>query len=184
MKKSKGANINAGAGNDVIYGSIFNDTIKGGDGDDEIHTNGGNDNIDGGNGSDKYYLFESVTENTTINDKGVSGRDVGIICSDKSLVDTLKSFENLYYNVDRSGSFNGIYAAGTPGTASMTGVEELQIKANGKLYKFNYDSVKNDIVAFLIKSGCGDVATVINTGNQFMDDITAVFTDANKWVQV
>lgn len=59
-KKDKGVSINAGAGNDFIYGSEFNDTLKGGDGDDYIWTMGGKDKVYGGNGND--FLIANAGE--------------------------------------------------------------------------------------------------------------------------
>lgn len=185
IKNSKGANINAGAGNDTIYGSMYNDKIKGGEGDDVIHTNGGKNTIDGGNGSDKYYLFEGVTENTTIKDTGAAGTDIGIICGKGDLAHILSDYNSLYFNVNKSGSYNDIFVKGANGTVSMTGVEQLQIQDNdGNLYKFDIDSVKNDIVGYLNKSGYNDVASAINDGAPVMNDIYAAFTDANNWTQI
>jgi len=87
-KKNKGVTIKAGAGDDIVIGSDYNDTLKGGNGDDLIVAGNGKNTVDGGNGDDAYYLFyddnltenykmkadgkNSVGENTTINDTGVS----------------------------------------------------------------------------------------------------------------
>ena len=54
----KGLSINAGKGDDHIYGSEFSDTLKGGDGDDMIWTYGGKDKVYGGNGDD--YLISNA----------------------------------------------------------------------------------------------------------------------------
>lgn len=57
VTKDRGAKINAGAGDDFIVGSFYNDTINGGDGNDTIYGDFGKNTIDGGKGSDKYHLF-------------------------------------------------------------------------------------------------------------------------------
>ena len=50
---SRRATINAGAGNDRIYGGSNTDVINAGDGNDRVYGLGGADFIDGGNGRDK-----------------------------------------------------------------------------------------------------------------------------------
>jgi Ca2+-binding RTX toxin-like protein len=47
--------VYGGAGNDTVYGGAGNDTIDGGSGDDVIHGGPGNDVIDGGAGDDVIY---------------------------------------------------------------------------------------------------------------------------------
>ena len=47
--------VNAGNGNDKLYGYNGDDELNGGDGDDEVHGGNGNDNIQGGNGNDKAF---------------------------------------------------------------------------------------------------------------------------------
>lgn len=47
--------INAGAGNDLVFGDTGNDSILGGFGDDTIFASGGDDTIRGGDGNDKIY---------------------------------------------------------------------------------------------------------------------------------
>ena len=54
----KGLSINAGKGDDHIYGTEYSDTLKGGDGDDMIWTYGGKDKVYGGNGDD--YLIANA----------------------------------------------------------------------------------------------------------------------------
>jgi Ca2+-binding RTX toxin-like protein len=44
--------VDLGAGNDTMWGSALNDTLRGGAGDDAINGRGGNDTIDGGDGRD------------------------------------------------------------------------------------------------------------------------------------
>jgi Ca2+-binding RTX toxin-like protein len=47
--------VNAGAGDDTVYGSAYNDTILGEDGNDTLFGLGGNDFLFGGAGNDKMY---------------------------------------------------------------------------------------------------------------------------------
>ncbi len=47
--------VNAGGGNDKLYGYNGDDELDGGDGDDEIYGGNGKDKIKGGNGNDKLY---------------------------------------------------------------------------------------------------------------------------------
>ena len=59
-----GVTLRAGAGNDIVYGTRFNDklygdagddTLEGGDGDDYLYGGAGNDVLDGGDGTDYLY---------------------------------------------------------------------------------------------------------------------------------
>ena len=59
-----GVTLRAGAGNDIVYGTRFddklygdagNDTLEGGDGDDYLYGGAGNDTLNGGDGSDCLY---------------------------------------------------------------------------------------------------------------------------------
>ncbi len=49
------ATVGSGAGNDIIYGSPFDDDLGGGDGSDRIYGGAGNDRITGGLGRDYLY---------------------------------------------------------------------------------------------------------------------------------
>ena len=51
----KGSTINAGAGDDVVYGNVSDDILSGNDGNDVIQGNSGNDTIKGGLGNDTLY---------------------------------------------------------------------------------------------------------------------------------
>ncbi len=44
--------LDAGGGNDIVFGGAGNDLLRGNDGDDEIHGGGGNDVLGGGGGND------------------------------------------------------------------------------------------------------------------------------------
>lgn len=47
--------VDAGAGNDTVYGGYANDTLIGGTGDETLYGNSGNDTLVGGDGDDKLY---------------------------------------------------------------------------------------------------------------------------------
>lgn len=55
-----GTQVDAGAGDDVIVGTPFNDTLNGGPGNDDINGNGGEDTVDGGPGRDTFRLPDTL----------------------------------------------------------------------------------------------------------------------------
>ena len=57
-------NLTGTAGGDVIYGYQLADIINGGEGDDEIWGGSGNDDISGGNGNDTFVLVEGEGTDT------------------------------------------------------------------------------------------------------------------------
>ncbi len=65
---SVGADVDAGAGKDVIYGGTGNDYLRGGDGNDALYGGVGDDSVDGGNGNDK--LDGGVGDDTLSGDDG------------------------------------------------------------------------------------------------------------------
>src|SRR4051794_23113812 len=48
-------NADGGAGNDIIYGNMADNTLRGGSGDDAISGGSGNDTLEGGTGHDALY---------------------------------------------------------------------------------------------------------------------------------
>ncbi len=70
---TKGVNVNAGKGNDVVFGTLNADTIKGGDGNDVLVGYMGADKIYGGNGNDIIEVFESNDKNVLLD--GGAGLD-------------------------------------------------------------------------------------------------------------
>ena len=156
VSKNRGAKINAGAGNDFIVGSFFNDTINGGDGNDTIYGDFGKNTIDGGKGSDKYYLFyadsednrqdsgyeispeakENSTEITTIKDTGKVAGDVDTVYIYDNVADVTyngswnyKDSGYIWFNTDKKGNTTFYVADLNKNSATITGVE--QIIANG-----------------------------------------------------
>lgn len=156
VTKDRGAKINAGAGDDFIVGSFYNDTINGGDGNDTIYGDFGKNTIDGGKGSDKYHLFyadsnadredsdieispeakENSKEITTIKDTGKVAEDVDtVIIYDKytdlqfggSSLQEEQSY--IWFNTDKKGNKTFYVMDKNGNSATMSGVE--QIIANG-----------------------------------------------------
>lgn len=188
--KNQGVTVNAGAGNDTIHGSEFNDTLKGGDGNDEIHGGKGINTLDGGNGNDIYYLFSDPSDPT----KGVMGakdivKDTGKL-KDKDNADTAIIFtaceatkkDDFYSFEDIEISFNiangqikgaiSIYDAKNENTATLTNVEKIQIKKGNVTYEYNLGQVEQNVAAWFNKdshSQYKDLNTALNNANY--DDI-------------
>jgi len=53
--------IDAGDGNDTVFGGTGNDTVWGGGGDDRIFAGDGNDTLDGGPGNDLFSMVGQAT---------------------------------------------------------------------------------------------------------------------------
>ena len=79
-ESENGVTLNAGAGNDIVYGTVLNDTLRGdagndtlegGDGNDTLYGGAGNDTLEGGDGSD--YLFGGAGNDIL---DGGDGRDI------------------------------------------------------------------------------------------------------------
>lgn len=202
--KNRGANINAGAGNDIIYGSKYNDTIKGGDGDDVIVNGYGTDKVDGGNGSDTYKVFSSKTEvtrleNITISDTGKNAGDVDVVEFNSS-EDELQ----IWFNMDKNGKTDYKFNVSeltyntedseyqkTGSTATITGVEKLVV-SNGTLdtsddfvYNYSSDALKEEIISFLGSTthNYKDVSDVMKNGTQQeINDLLLIFNNSSNWI--
>ncbi|MGB7345597.1 MAG: hypothetical protein WBD20_15390, partial [Pirellulaceae bacterium] len=61
--------ITGGAGNDIITGGLGDDVINGGDGDDQIISDAGDDVIDGGNGDDEITVI-GFSDKTIVDGQG------------------------------------------------------------------------------------------------------------------
>ena len=193
VKNNKGAYIDAGAGNDTIYGSEYNDTIKGGAGDDVIYGGFGNNTIDGGSGSDTYCLFvEKDTseykvnkENTTIKDTGKGATDI-----DTAVFHEKKENLQVWFNVDKNGKTSYVFNVEDTATgdkATLTGVEKLI--ANGNTLNdssddvsYNYEAVKEQVSAWLGVNGFKDVNTAMKSASSSkVDDLYAIFNSESAW---
>ena len=182
-----GANINAGAGNDMIFGSVYNDTIKGGDGNDSIVAYGGDNTVDGGNGNDIYLLFKDkenivLRENTVIKDTGKTDST-----EDSAYIDSNKDDLYMWFNIDAKGKTTYAVIAeekSTGNKASLTNVEFICTNDN-YLYKFDSDELKSQIVGFLSSKGYKDVNQVMSEGRiQDQNDLVAIFNDSQNWEQI
>lgn len=190
-KKSKGVTINAAAGDDIVIGSDFNDTIKGGVGDDLLIGKGGANALDGGNGNDTYYLFYkgelkdsylwkedgeywSVEENTTVKDTGATGKDRVFLYANK---DNLKVYFNIsdsgtiIYDKDKKGrDIQGSFAINiettdtTKNKASLTFVEQI-ISRDNYAYKIN-DEILNEVSSWLRTNHFANIKEAILKGTK------------------
>ena len=105
-----GVTLNAGAGNDIVYGTAFNDnltggagndTLEGGDGSDTLTGGAGNDILEGGEGADTF-VYSAGDGNDTITDYTV-GEDLITITSGNisktELVDNGKQVKDLKFTI-------------------------------------------------------------------------------------
>lgn len=185
----KGANINAGGGNDYIIGSKYSDTIKGGNGNDIIFTNQskfeGKNTVDGGNGEDKYYLFmdrdvDTKTqvqwsyENSIIKDTGKHTEDevtgdiayINLKHTDLTIEGhTDSTAGRFWFNIDQKQVSNTInlYTSDKQNNATLTNIEQVYT-----IDGWYFDKSKVDIAAirtFLKSKGYKDVNAVINSSS-------------------
>ena len=70
---TQASTIDAGGGNDTIYGSSFNDVLNGNLGDDIIRGQGGADQFYGGQGNDQFVVFEAAS---VVNENAGEGYDI------------------------------------------------------------------------------------------------------------
>lgn len=182
----RGANINAKAGNDTIYGSNYNDTINGGDGDDVIWAGYGKNTVNGGNGNDTYHLFESISdakgmiENTTIKDTGKGDNDTAVI--HVSSLDELRTIENnIWFNIKSNGQYSTTFNVtdANKNKATITGVEEIVFKTDSNTYKYNYEELVSDVVSWLSTNGYKDVSQVMKSYDaNDKKELISIFTSA------
>ena len=64
----KRVEIRGGAGDDVLWGSLYGDTILGSSGDDSLYGNSGDDSIEGGKGDD--YMSGDLDFDTCLGGRG------------------------------------------------------------------------------------------------------------------
>ncbi len=193
ISRSKGASINAGTGNDTIYGSDYNDTIKGGNGDDFIYAGLGKNTLDGGSGSDTYCLFNNKSgtqysvESTTVKDTGKSGADTAEFYRSKDKL-------QVWFNVSRNGKVSGginIEDTETGDEATLTGIEKFianNATADNKNddYLYNYDAVRQQVASWLAGNGYKDVNYAMkHADNEKIEYLMALFNNSsNAWQKV
>ena len=197
---NKGANINAGKGNDIIYGCMYNDTIKGGDGNDYINAYGGNNNLDGGNGSDTYRIFYDkdyivLRENSTIKDTGKGATD-----KDTVLIESKKDNIDVWFNINKKGKTNYAinvieYSDATKRSeinyATITNVEDIIVNGmttettDDLRYDYDNETLKQQVIAFLNNRGYKDAAQVFNGGAlRDQEDLMAIYNNDTYWETV
>jgi Ca2+-binding RTX toxin-like protein len=110
LKGNNAANtLNGAAGDDALFGRSGNDALHGGDGDDWIEGGLGNDYIEGGAGSD-WAAYEEATRGVTVNlSLATAQNTIG------AGVDTLVGIEKLY------GSAHADVLTGNNGANSLYG---------------------------------------------------------------
>ncbi len=193
VKNNKGASINAGGGNDTIYGSEYNDTIKGGAGDDVIYGGFGKNTIDGGSGSDTYCLFvEKDTTDYNVQKETTTIKDTGKGSSDVDTAIFYETSENLqiWFNVDKNGKSSYVFNVedtATGDTAKLTNVEEIIANANtaddtSDDLVYDYESVKSQVAAWLAENGYKDVSAAMkNATATAVDELMAIFNSEEAW---
>ena len=191
---NRGAKVNAGAGNDTIYGSDYNDTLNGGDGDDYIYGGFGTNKLDGGKGSDTYHLFDttisntnSVKETTTIKDTGKGDGDIDTVYIHASLEDIKTNagrYEqqgSIWFNVKADGTYSTTFNIITNDSnkATISGVEEIYFGSD----KYHIDQVAADVAAWLKgNTDYADIETALKKSIPTVDDeIYALFVKESSY---
>jgi Ca2+-binding RTX toxin-like protein len=130
------ANINAGAGNDTITGSVSADTIIGGLGNDALNGGNGDDVLDGGAGTNTLnggagtdtarYSAARATYTVVDNGNGTYG------LTGNGSTDTLSAVESVQFS---DGTFAiGSLVAPAPGTITVSTVAELRAAIHNSAY--------------------------------------------------
>jgi Ca2+-binding RTX toxin-like protein len=161
--------LNGLAGNDVLYGSNFNDTLNGGDNDDTFFGLLGNDSYVGGAGSDTYFLQQAGDSAT---EAAAQGTDVVYAAFSHTLAD---HFEVLFiYGAATQGVGNsgdntliGSYRPGVSLSLNGVGGNDRVISSTGD--DFLAGGAGNDT---LTGGGGNDVFYYNNTFGLGIDTIT------------
>jgi Ca2+-binding RTX toxin-like protein len=105
--------IDAGDGDDTVYGDDGNDTIDGGAGSDILYGNAGDDTIDGGNGADIIYSTDEA---------GAAVDQVATILAANPGVVYNESTGNFYQWISSGSYMNKATAVGAVGGNTINGV--------------------------------------------------------------
>ena len=206
---TKGINVNAGAGHDTIYGTVYNDTINGGNGNDVIYTDFGKNTVNGGNGNDVYHIFDFqnddyiINETTTIKDSGKTYEKSGEI--DTVIIDSIstdviydegnaETAGSIWFNITNKGK--ATYTLNIKddhgNTAKVTGVEKVVV-TNGSTdtsdYKqfnfYNNNQLIQEVIGWLTTYGYKDVNTAITKCDpQDVKELLAIFAKDEFWGDV
>ncbi|EIC31520.1 calcium-binding protein [Methylomicrobium album] len=111
--------IEAGGGNDAVYGGAGDDLLRGGDGNDSLYGEAGDDTLDGGAGNDTL----NGGEGSDILSGGL-GKDTYVLTETTAATDTLRiaAGDSLVNNFDVVTGFK----LGN-GTASTAGIDRLDL---------------------------------------------------------
>ncbi|NWD66974.1 putative Ig domain-containing protein [Pseudomonas gingeri] len=139
----KGAVLDGGAGNDVLWGFEGDDTLFGGDGDDQLYGGEGNDKLLGGSGNDTLY---SGAGNNILD--GGSGNDV--------------------YESNHAGSDTYIIRVGSGNDQVLSLPEKISIFLEG--VRVQDISIAFDIRSLIVGVSGGSTLTI---GGLFYDSIGA-----------
>ena len=168
--------INAGGGNDTIYGLAGADTIDGNDGNDTIDGGADADNITGGAGADTMTGGAGV--DTFVFADG--DNDVGIDVANDAM-DTITDFVTGTDKIDVSGITSGSMAGNDANDVDGSGandVAEVLELANDTL---NASGVTEDIILVTDAMGSGDTYVYINVDNNGVlddNDLLIILEDA------
>lgn len=157
--------VNAGAGNDIVYGNIYDDSINGGLGNDTINAGAGNDIINGGGGND--ILLGGSGDDTFILDINdfISFNKYGTPYYTKSQVSIL-DFDSRFDSIQFSG-----FSTNEPDSLNISEYSNmLQAKANeaelfylaGKIYYNIGNDITGHYKAIPIITLTGNIYSEIN----------------------
>ena len=196
--KNRGAKVNAGAGNDTIWGSDYNDTLNGGDGDDVIYSSYGTNKVDGGKGSDTYHLFEddsnaNLREYTIVKDTGKDGaEDTAQIHASLADITTTKGNYateqgRIWFNIKQNGTYTATFNVedANGNKATISGVEKIVVGDETKTYQYNYEQLVSDVVTWLTSKGYKDVSQALNSNVPSLEnELLAIFTKNDYFTEI
>ncbi len=134
---SLGINLDAGAGDDSIYGGDGSDSIVGGDGNDLLQGRSGNDTIDGGAGDD-VAVFSGTRADYTITESGGIYSVTDMRSGSPDGTDSLTGIETLRFSDGDIGIADALSAAPTDMTiaanSALTGsAGETETVVSGRI---------------------------------------------------
>lgn len=164
-KKKTGVKINAGAGNDSVVSSVYNDTIKADAGNDTIIAIGGNNKIYGEGGNDEIHISSEKGNNYI---DGGAGNDYITVTTGNNTVKGGAGDDMIYASAGKNVLYGGA------GDDQVVGGE-----GNDKLYgDAGNDYVKGGSGNDIIYAGAGNDYV---TGNSGKDTIYAGAGNDTVW---
>jgi hypothetical protein len=138
--------INAGTGNDVIWGSDATEILIGGDGNDILFGGSGNDTLTGGSGADTFEFTRSAGSDT--------------ITDFQSGTDSIKIYSDYTFNVSKTDSSTADYSIDDQSDPTLYLVR-------GKTYTFEMSGNGHP---FYIKS----TSSTSGTSDEYIDGVTRI----------